>query len=1287
MQKKYAFLFLILLFTNATFAQIFGGFHFEGVKNGSTIFADVDGDNDEDVFVVGTNDLTVGVAKLYKNNGNGSFNLIETPAITALSSSAAAFADIDGDNDLDLMMSGLFSTSSSSATTKLYTNDGSGNFTPVTGTSLTGLYNGTIDFADIDGDNDLDVLLTGMYDFTGFSTTKLYENDGNGNFTLVTGTIFDNITLGDIAFADIDGDNDQDVLITGFWGGAIPIANLYTNDGNGNFTLVPTTLTPVKNSSIDFADVDNDNDLDVLITGQTYGQVLTTKLFINNGVGNFTISTTSFSPIAFGAVKFAEVNGDNYVDVLITGQSSNSIAITELYLNNGSGAFNLVTTNPFQGVANSSVMFRDVNDDNFQDVIISGQTNSSTLITKLYRNDGNGNFIDVLPFAPVHNGSAAAADIDGDNDEDIVIIGSSTTANLNTELYVNNGIGFFNAAANIFNNLSNGDLAFSDIDGDNDPDILITGTNFLVEPKTELYQNIGNGNFVLVANTPFVGVTSSSVAFSDIDGDNDEDVLISGVNINNQVIANLYTNDGNGNFTMVANTSFDGISNGDIEFSDIDGDNDPDVLITGENIYAQRVAKLYQNNGAGSFTLLTNTPFDAVSKSAIAFSDIDGDNDNDLILTGLNNFNQRITKLYANNGLGVFSLLTGTPFYGISDGDVKFTDVDNDNDQDLIISGGKTFNTNSTELYLNDGNGNFMLDNNTPFADVTLSAITFIDIDGDTDKDVFITGFATPTTTKTTYLYENLTINNIFISCPLEWDFSLDICISENNLIKGSNNSNWSNIRSTEFLLNNQNGWIQTEIAEMGTARKFGFSHNNTTPSNNIDYSFYFHDTDSVTVYEFGINKGISGNYNTGDIFKIMREGNTLTYLQNDTIFYVSTASANGDIYAAATILDYEATLYNTYASFSCLNFEPPTDMSICSNQSALIGNTYYTTPGIYPDTLSSITGCDSIVFVNLIVNPVSNVTINQNICHGESYSIANSNYTTTGTYVESLQTWQGCDSTITLNLTVNPVVEASTYMVICPNEFVLFGGNIYSTTGTYNHIFQTWQGCDSTVTLFLTVTSITQTNIDTTICPNEFIVFGGNIYNTTGTYNHTLQTWQGCDSIVTINLFVQPTITIIDTTITDGGNVSLGSIDITPSGSSTNYQYQWSTGATTQNVSGLGTGFYTLTVTDNVGCSETFSFEIGVVNTIFEHNLSSLQLFPTPNNGQFYLDFKGFENGNYTIEIYNTVGQMIYHENQEITDDGQKQYHIPNSKGLYYLKLYPTDAPEQSLTRSFIIR
>ena len=80
--------------------------------------------------------------------------------------------------------------------------------------SFDGVFYSSIAFADIDNDNDQDVLITGYIDW-GQPNTKLYTNDGSGNFAEVTGTPFDGVRDGSIAFADIDNDNDQDLLITG----------------------------------------------------------------------------------------------------------------------------------------------------------------------------------------------------------------------------------------------------------------------------------------------------------------------------------------------------------------------------------------------------------------------------------------------------------------------------------------------------------------------------------------------------------------------------------------------------------------------------------------------------------------------------------------------------------------------------------------------------------------------------------------------------------------------------------------------------------------------------------------------------------------------------------------------------------------------------------------------------------------------------------------------------------------------------------------------------------------
>ena len=147
---------------------------------------------------------------------------------------------------------------------------------------------------------------------------------------------------------------------------------------------------------------------------------------------------------------------------------------------------------------------------------------------------------------------------------------------------------------------------------------------------------------------PFDGIQRGSIAFSDVDGDNDDDVLITGINSLAQRIAKLYTNNGSGSFTEVTGTPFEGVSIGSIAFSDVDGDNDQDVLITGGNSLGQRIAKLYSNNGSGSFTEVTGMPFDGVQYGSIAFSDINGDNGQDILITGFNNSSQRIAKLYRN---------------------------------------------------------------------------------------------------------------------------------------------------------------------------------------------------------------------------------------------------------------------------------------------------------------------------------------------------------------------------------------------------------------------------------------------------------------------------------------------------------------------------------------------------------------------------------------------------------------------------------------------------------------
>ena len=749
-------IFTVTLYTNdgsGNFTEETGT-PFTGVSSGSLAFADVDGDNDQDVLISGyagrdDDDNDIFTVTLYTNDGSGNFTEETGTPFTGVSSGSLAFADVDGDNDQDVIISGNVGTfRSPEPIATLYTNDGSGNFTEETsGAPFTGVQFSSIAFADVDGDNDQDVIITGS---TGSNRiTTLYTNDGSGNFTRETGTPFTGVSNGSITFADVDGDNDQDVLITGY-DGSNRIATLYSNNGSGNFTEeTETPFTGVSNGSIAFADVDGDNDQDVFIT-RFDGSNNITKRYTNDGSGNFTEEEgTPFTGVSNGSITFADVDGDNDQDVLITGRDRNSNPTVRLYTNDGSGNFTRKRGTPFTG---GSIAFADVDGDSDQDVFITRSDRFNRITTTLYTNDGSGNFTEEegAPFTGVSNGSIAFADVDGDNDQDVLITGFSLSGRI-AKLYTNDGSGNFTEETETpFTGVSMGSsIAFADVDGDNDQDVLITGWNGGFNEIARLYTNDGSGNFFQASppklvTPPLTGVYNSSIAFADVDGDNDQDVLITGYDGDNE-IARLYTNDGSGNFTEETETPFTGVSNGSIAFADVDGDNDQDVLITGSNS-----ARLYTNDGLGNFTQkTTGTPFTTgVSRSSIAFADVDGDNDQDVLITGWTGL-KRIATLYTNDGSGNFTEETEIIFTGVDDSSIAFADVDGDNDQDVLITGEDSDNNRTATLYTNDGytndgSGDFTEETGTPFTGVSFgSSIAFADVDGDNDQDVLITGSRT----------------------------------------------------------------------------------------------------------------------------------------------------------------------------------------------------------------------------------------------------------------------------------------------------------------------------------------------------------------------------------------------------------------------------------------------------------------------------------------------------------------------------------------------------------------
>jgi gliding motility-associated-like protein len=194
---------------------------------------------------------------------------------------------------------------------------------------------------------------------------------------------------------------------------------------------------------------------------------------------------------------------------------------------------------------------------------------------------------------------------------------------------------------------------------------------------------------------------------------------------------------------------------------------------------------------------------------------------------------------------------------------------------------------------------------------------------------------------------------------------------------------------------------------------------------------------------------------------------------------------------------------------------------SICSGEIYEVGNSVYTENGNYVDTLQSTGGCDSIINLNLFVFPLNTVSFSEEICEGDSVNIGNSNYTETGVYTDTLQSSNGCDSIIVLDLTVHPHQLTNLNYEICEGDSVIIGSSVYMDSGSYTDSLQSSEGCDSIVQLNLEVFPVHAILQNAQICTGDSYGVGNSVYTTSGTYVDVFTNSFGCDSIVTTNLIV----------------------------------------------------------------------------------------------------------------------------------------------------------------------
>lgn len=179
-----------------------------------------------------------------------------------------------------------------------------------------------------------------------------------------------------------------------------------------------------------------------------------------------------------------------------------------------------------------------------------------------------------------------------------------------------------------------------------------------------------------------------------------------------------------------------------------------------------------------------------------------------------------------------------------------------------------------------------------------------------------------------------------------------------------------------------------------------------------------------------------------------------------------------------------------------------------------------------------------------------------------------------------------------------------------------------------------------------------------------------------------------GCDSIVQILQVLSPPIELLDTILLQDNGSESGSIDITPN--SENYTYSWSNGATTQDISDLRAGTYTVQITNSDGCSSIFEFVIKLETSVLdipEIGLS-IQVSPVPVkiNAELSIFTESSSQQVIQLDILDNLGRLVLKKDLEI-NPGKGRFFIdsPNAVGSYFINI-TTNSGKTAIAKIVII-
>ena len=667
-----------------------------GLKAGAFKFTDLDSDGDQDLIVSGWNKIEGRlITRIMKNDPLGTYIPFENQINFAVAYGTIDAVDYNLDGYKDLIISGADSVTEyagkvHSLSAKIFLNNNGNSFTEIK--TIRGAR--VAKFVDINLDKIPDIIVNGTTkigeDSSSFTNIYLNNLDQINNepeppssltaFAISTRAIFTwgsgsddidnsanlayNLRIGTtpggnqlISSSTIfNKSNSGQRLIREF--NEIPHGTYYwavqTVDGTGQKSvwsqedtlfisrLVTSTqsLPGVYYSSAGWADYNNDDFLDLLLTGVTFSGPSVTNLYKSTDGLLYQDLSQNMNSFFGGHISWVDYTNDGHLDLSLTG-----FQISDYFGGRGTGFYKW-ENGVFIEDSESEINL-DNNNDGVSDFWINGGVNGH------------------------HWG-----DYDNDGDLDYVQAGWDNYLQRHLDIFYNdNGVLKLDTNQNNLVPIYPGIVQWVNLNGDDYLDLVTVGSDINEELGLRVYLN--NSNYILSKgltwDSNLYGVTAGAAAFGDYNSDGYDDFVLTGLNRNNQTITYVLTNSIN-RFEVKNGHVLQGVFFGKPSWGDYDSDGDLDIIITGQSsrdpslgLGLDPVTLVYNQQSDGSFEIDNTLSIDSVGVSFSQWGDYDLDGDLDLFISGQKENGDVISKVYDNlEGIQNPNLPPNAP-YGLND--------------------------------------------------------------------------------------------------------------------------------------------------------------------------------------------------------------------------------------------------------------------------------------------------------------------------------------------------------------------------------------------------------------------------------------------------------------------------------------------------------------------------------------------------------------------------------------------------------------------------------------------